>query len=526
MRQAGHILRKDLARFWPLWLLLIGFTAAHAWQALMPPDAGYSAIGLWGILAIIAVLGSLLLPVAWVLCVAVVIQEEPLVGSDAFWLTRPYSRGSLVGAKAMAVGLFVILPLLLHDLFVVQRFGLSGSSAVAVILGKDIELALLLACVAAVAVLTATFARFTGLALAVLAIYVLLFLQMALPRNADWGLLGSVPFLASMLGASVCAVVIVANQYRTRDTARSRIIGIAGLLGAGLLLLLPWSVTWGMRDWLERPTSDLGTVRLFPVADVSHAVLEGDSQAFTARSSMNAVLLPFRATDVPEGLSLQVLRGSAELRVGSAKVALSPVQLPEFDGNADQFLRFGTLPPDVLEQHSNESATLSGTLYLHAYRRLPDLYTSLTERGATLLIARQRCTALAFPAGGRRVIQLMLQCAELEPASGTRIRASIIDVNGNPVWRMSQGVSASGDSAKSILPYVLSPVHQASYTFEFNPVGTEPVTAPPGARLKLAVSQPAGLIERSFHAATAHLADMSAESWKLRGTANFPLSGR
>ena len=65
----------------------------------------------------------LLLPIALFLLVVSVIQEESLVGSDKFWLTRPHSRRSLFLEKLMFIVLWAVVPMLLHDVILIRYFG-------------------------------------------------------------------------------------------------------------------------------------------------------------------------------------------------------------------------------------------------------------------------------------------------------------------------------------------------------------------------------------------------------------------
>ena len=73
-----------------------------------------------------AILGftEALLFVCWALLIALVILEDPLVGPNAFWLTRPYSWRSLLCAKILFVIAFLNLPLLISDCVILTALGL------------------------------------------------------------------------------------------------------------------------------------------------------------------------------------------------------------------------------------------------------------------------------------------------------------------------------------------------------------------------------------------------------------------
>ena len=103
-QQALHIFRKD-ARHLRLEIsgvfLLLFFliaTGVQTWEGLQ--RRGGPSFGSEGPL-------SVLLAVAWSLLIARAIQTEALPGDRHFWLTRPYSRASLVLSKALFVGAFI-----------------------------------------------------------------------------------------------------------------------------------------------------------------------------------------------------------------------------------------------------------------------------------------------------------------------------------------------------------------------------------------------------------------------------------
>lgn len=91
------------------------------------------------LLYILAGLSLLLLPTTLFLLVVSVIQEESLVGSDKFWLTRPYSRRSLFVEKLLFVAVWAVLPMLLHDVILIRHFGFPLSSAFSLLAWKSAQ---------------------------------------------------------------------------------------------------------------------------------------------------------------------------------------------------------------------------------------------------------------------------------------------------------------------------------------------------------------------------------------------------
>ena len=88
-----HLIRWDIRRFQillPVWLLLVAASAAleGAWPAMAVAMAARQTVGITGnLLAVAEVLFS-------VVFIALVVQEHPLVGTTAFWMTRPMSAAS------------------------------------------------------------------------------------------------------------------------------------------------------------------------------------------------------------------------------------------------------------------------------------------------------------------------------------------------------------------------------------------------------------------------------------------------
>ncbi len=104
MNQIVHIFRKDCRRLWPIIAAVLVFTFLHGYGEAISLGGGV-ALGLSPYALFYISVGSsgLVLPIALFLLVVSVIQEESLVGSGKFWLTRPYRRRSLFLEKLLFV---------------------------------------------------------------------------------------------------------------------------------------------------------------------------------------------------------------------------------------------------------------------------------------------------------------------------------------------------------------------------------------------------------------------------------------
>src|SRR5579872_589291 len=120
MRQTLHIFKKDVRHLWfEITLALsvvVGFAFTGARQALWLIVPGTNRIAAWTLV-------MFLLPLAWWMLIARVIHDEALPGDCQFWITRPYSWKSLLGAKALFILTFISLPMLLADGVIVHAYG-------------------------------------------------------------------------------------------------------------------------------------------------------------------------------------------------------------------------------------------------------------------------------------------------------------------------------------------------------------------------------------------------------------------
>ena len=109
MTQALHIFRKDAYRARAEIVLLLVLTAAFACSNIFGGP--------------VLALAAQALPWIWWLFICLLIQEESLVGDRQFWITRPYSRASLLAAKALFIVAFINVPLLLAQFAILIAAG-------------------------------------------------------------------------------------------------------------------------------------------------------------------------------------------------------------------------------------------------------------------------------------------------------------------------------------------------------------------------------------------------------------------
>ena len=122
MGQAIHIFKKDVRHLRFEIAIAITVAALFAFietkHALWPVDAVYSDTPA-------SYLALLLLPVAWWTLIGRAIHDEALPGDRQFWITRPYSWRSLLGAKLLFIFAFINLPMLVAQMVIVHAYGFS-----------------------------------------------------------------------------------------------------------------------------------------------------------------------------------------------------------------------------------------------------------------------------------------------------------------------------------------------------------------------------------------------------------------
>jgi hypothetical protein len=116
MRQALHILKKD-ARKLRMYLLLI-YVVMLVQTAITVRDP-LTHEPLQSLIQV-----AFLVPLSILVVAGMLIQEEPMVGTTAFWMTRPMGRGSLLLSKVLFLSVFVIVPALIATLVVGLAYGI------------------------------------------------------------------------------------------------------------------------------------------------------------------------------------------------------------------------------------------------------------------------------------------------------------------------------------------------------------------------------------------------------------------
>jgi len=277
MDQILHILQKDLRRLrWEIATVTFA-TLLLAWlngdNRLVVPvtrqEQTLNQFCLW--LAPLNVL-------AWWFLLVSLIHGEVIPGVRQFWLTRPYRRGALLGAKLLFVLLCINLPVLLADAIALSRAGISPATVWTGMLWKQVLFTLTaLLPGLAIAVVTA------GLAQAILsAIGLALLVRLLstipvdnyLPNHLEWWLT-----ILRLTLLVIAAGLLLHWQYYRRKILLARVILLVPVLLVAMLgWVLPMSTVFGWQQSLAsqpgagagytvRPAPERGRLKLDESAD-------------------------------------------------------------------------------------------------------------------------------------------------------------------------------------------------------------------------------------------------------------------
>lgn len=529
MSQIVHIFRKDCRRLWPTIAAVLVFTFLHGYGDTLNFGGAGVAFGLspYVLLYILVGLSGLFLPILLFLLVVSVIHEESLVGSDEFWVTRPYSRRSLALEKLLFVVLWVFLPMLLHDLILIRYFGFPFSSAFGLLLWKNFQFGFFLLAAAALAVLSASFARTVLLAIGTVIITTLFIFFVDMPGGSATAAAMenlAYPVLAMLAVVAVGALCVIAFQYRFRITPVAAVIGVATILGGALVVdFWPESLTAYLSH--RNDSTLLQSVQLLPDANLRdlpepHPAQDAGDQARTAYYPFRAVGLSDYTVDLV-GISAEFaspgqkpahFRQSAQVRFQpppGARVRFADA------GGPDQLVPFTPNFPGDYERLKNTDGVMSGKMFLEGFRstvaRMP---VPQPQRQQAFAIADRRCTVWSFLR--ERNLSVVFNCVELEPGKTPHFEARLLQGNRQIAPSQTQGQSSStGD-----WPGFLSPILRTNFTREFDLQGSsESSTDEPSQAREILVlaEQSLGQQDRSFRIEHFRPADLTLQDWEQRG---------
>ena len=239
-----HQFRKDILRtrvVLALWLVLVVLQFALVGWTAKPGDAVMQSLYPM-LFTLLTVFNYLLVLVL----IPLLVHQEPLVGTTAFWFTRPLARTTLLAAKALFVLMLLALPILVQSIVFLAN-GVTFHDMVLAAPELLISQLFWILIIATLAVFTPNFARFAIVGAIILVVwYLSLFvLQVVLLMRNPQGFVSTLASLtlsrglvSSLIMMSFgCGVVLL--QYLTRRFALAVTLAITSVI-LGLLVQYFW----------------------------------------------------------------------------------------------------------------------------------------------------------------------------------------------------------------------------------------------------------------------------------------------
>ncbi|GEM_PF-2893223 len=286
MRLALHIFRKDARCFWYESLLVLLLTGL--WM-LRPSDLHALSIVL-----IVRSFSAVLVPIAWILLILRVMQEDPFPGNDYDWRIRPIPRGSLLLAKGLFIAAFVLLPFAALCTALVVQAGFDP-----LLYGGGFTSHLL--CFLVTVVLpTAAVGTITGSVTAggfstILLVAPLSFVSVATMHGIHW-----FQVLLLLLSAVLWSAMVISIQFRGPSIWLARVAAYLALpLTVLLVALLPFDVGAAAHRLVAGSPPNLDAVRL---------------ELTSPHTESGSLKLYFIVQDVPESLPSSIVRMDGRVR--------------------------------------------------------------------------------------------------------------------------------------------------------------------------------------------------------------------
>jgi len=264
MTETLHIISKDLNRLRWLLLLWIGILVVRVtfWSLdISEGDGPAYALLVGQSIIIMGTLQTLMLALLGVRLV----QEEPLVGWNAFWFTRPYSRNALMTAKLLfAAAVFIAVPLLadLVTMAIYHAGARAQMESAATFSATYVSWTLL---VVALAAMTPTLGAFVmasvaaAVGLTVLAMTIAMVGQfVSRPSGALSIASDPRPYVAAMLvldAGLLCAIVFQYRHRRWRTAATLAVVAVVASVAVPILWMPRQTVAADAGAWSKDPAA-------------------------------------------------------------------------------------------------------------------------------------------------------------------------------------------------------------------------------------------------------------------------------
>jgi hypothetical protein len=334
MTQVRHILWKDLRRLrWGIagWLTLVGT------RTLVNTAGANVALGGFGLqigIDQVSALLSLISAVLLALLVSQLVHDEPLVGHDAFWMTRPLAPRALMTAKlAFATFFFVLAPLIGHVIFA-ATFGTSlaniGRTIPVFVLNQVIIVLVLMA----LAVVTPSTTRYAMAIVGVIAafaflvasqVFLALLLTEEFSEDTDVGLPDPTRAVVGGTLLALTALTVIIYQYRRRRLGRALTIAAIGAL---VLFVVPqrWPWSFAARRWPEVAAAPQDTPAITASLDGGSPRVSEEFALRRQRAPRKQIALRAIVSGIPSAFNVRAIVAQSRLQLPNGLVVPNQMQ--------------------------------------------------------------------------------------------------------------------------------------------------------------------------------------------------------
>jgi len=462
-----HIFQKDARRLWlPVlltWALLGTLARADRWRS------DWLAGSLEGWL-------NLLLPLTWACLIAMAVEQEPLAGDRHFWITRPYRRGVLLVSKLLFVALFIQVPLLLADVYIVSGRGFSPAAHFARLLFRQAILAGALTLPAlAVASLVRNFTEFMLCIFGICTLVAVVAGGFPGPPNS-WILIDEVRHGLVVLVVAIAGSIVIFLQFARHRVIAARVLGMAAALTAGCIAAyLSASTAYAIRSALSPSRKEMA-MRLDPARHRWPRMNPGLDGLTAFHLAVAFEGIPPMSQYTPTLLELEVTAANGErFHTPSRtryrphdKVSLDAWYLPDYpDLQAPGWLEL-RLDRDVLMRLGRQRVKVAGSLAITAFRSRNESWMPVS--GSTNVDGVGRCYN-EIVEGTRSSPMLKVECESPDDIS-PYATARLWDPATGREWRLRLGSASSFASGPR--GEWLSPITRRQIYFQLahNPTGS------------------------------------------------------
>ena len=439
MRLLAHLVAGDIRRH--RWLLASWVAVVVAGTVVTGVHPLFAARPTASTVDLLHMLLTVLRLFLRILLIALVVQIHPLVGSDAFWLTRPIPRMTLLACKTIVLAAFLVFIPVAAEAVLMTIYGIQPGEIARVAVESAQFATFWVALLATAAALTPTFPRFLLLCGGVLAaLALLLAVQITIDSMAPATpplLVAQAPGPENPTGVAVvvgmlilaCAVTLIA-QYRSRRLWRSSLIAVLALVialyGAGVW---PWQF---LQANVELPAWASGDASL-PIV-VRTVATRSTDEGMIEKAPRRKLAAPVQVSGLAPGWSAAVglLQASLQLDGGRTLTSVSfPFREPvTTDGETpSRVAAIRGLVGEILEEPSPLFAVRDKSLLIPA---------------ATLLVVPEPEFTQVAPARGHYSGRFFLQLTHHRIEATIAIRPGAQARNGNYHVTLDSARAASG----------------------------------------------------------------------------------